>query len=68
MGRKPDNVLIKEVSVDWIVEAASSDKVRHTAVCLGTAEHEVQAAVFACADYAFSLLNHKIMLGSDRQV
>lgn len=46
--------------MDWVIEAAPSDKVRHRAVCLGTAEHEVQAAVFACADYAFSLLDESI--------
>ncbi|MBV1873864.1 MAG: hypothetical protein KUG80_03735 [Gammaproteobacteria bacterium] len=46
--------------MDWIIEAAPSDKVRHTAVCLSTAEDEVQAAVFTCADYAFSLLDESI--------
>ena len=53
-------MLIKEVSVDWKTTTAALDSIRHTAVCSGTLEHEVQAAVFACADHAFSLLDESI--------
>ena len=46
--------------MDWKTTTAALDSIRHTAVCSGTLEHEVQAAVFACADHAFSLLDESI--------
>ena len=46
--------------MDWKTITISPDKIRHTAVCSDTLEHEVQAAVFACADHAFSLLDESI--------
>lgn len=46
--------------LNWITETPSADNIQHFTVCADSAERDVQAAVDACAEYAFALLDENI--------
>lgn len=46
--------------MNWNIETISADNIQHTSTCIETTEQSVQAALNACADYAFSLFNENI--------
>ena len=46
--------------LNWITETPSADCIQHSTVCSDSAERDVQAAVDACAEYAFALLDDNI--------
>jgi len=48
------------VILNWITETPSADCTQHTSVCTDVVERDVQAAVDACAEYAFTLLDENI--------
>jgi len=46
--------------LNWITETPSADRIQHSSVCADSTERDVQAAVDACAEYAFALLDENI--------
>jgi len=46
--------------LNWTTETSDAGVIRHTANCAETVDQDVQAALYRCADYAFSLLEDNI--------